>query len=98
MKKLPGRPDIVIFKYRLVIFVDGEFWHGYKWEEKREKIKSNRGFWIPKIERNMQRDIENNTQLNDAGWEVQRFWEKEVQKSLDTCLEKIVGFLKSKEK
>ena len=98
VKKLPGKPDIVFSKYRLVIFIDGEFWHGYKWEEKREKIKSNRDFWIPKIERNMQRDVENNSQLQAAGWEVQRFWEKEVQKSLDACLEKIVGFIKSKEK
>ena len=98
VKKLPGKPDIVFSKYRLVIFIDGEFWHGYKWEEKREKIKSNRDFWIPKIERNMQRDVENNSQLQAAGWEVQRFWEKEVQKSLDVCLEKIVGFIKSKEK
>ncbi|MBY0425310.1 MAG: very short patch repair endonuclease, partial [Cytophagales bacterium] len=49
LKNLPGKPDIVIRKYRLVIFVDGEFWHGYDWENKKATIKSNRGFWIPKI-------------------------------------------------
>lgn len=59
-KKLPGNPDIVNKKYKLVIFVDGEFWHGHNCSEKKEKIKTNREFWIPKIERNIQRDNENN--------------------------------------
>jgi DNA mismatch endonuclease, patch repair protein len=74
VKKLPGRPDIVISKFKLAIFVDGEFWHGHQWEEKKEKIKSNRGFWIPKIERNIQRDDEVNEQLDELGWTVIRFW------------------------
>src|ERR1700756_5196002 len=55
-KKLPGNPDISMKKYKIAIFIDGEFWHGYNWEEKKTKIKTNRDFWIPKIERNMQRD------------------------------------------
>ena len=54
-KKLPGKPDIVFIRLKLVIFVDGEFWHGYEWEKNREKIKSNQEYWIPKIERNMQK-------------------------------------------
>ncbi|WP_164123098.1 very short patch repair endonuclease [Sphingobacterium sp. xlx-130] len=48
-KSLPGRPDIVIKKYKLAIFVDAEFWHGFDWKTNRERIKSNRLFWIPKI-------------------------------------------------
>jgi len=52
-KALPQRPDIVIKKYKLAIFVDGEFWHGFDWNSRQEQIKSNRLFWIPKIERNM---------------------------------------------
>ena len=47
-KKLPGKPDISIQKYKLAIFIDGEFWHGYNWVEKRETIKSNRGFGFQK--------------------------------------------------
>lgn len=57
-KKLPSRPDISIKKYKLAIFIDGEFWHGYNWEEKTKTIKSNRAFCILKIERNIQRNKE----------------------------------------
>ncbi|WP_412468525.1 very short patch repair endonuclease [Pedobacter sp. KLB.chiD] len=72
-KNFPGRPDVVINKYRLVIFVDGDFWHGYKWDEKKSVIKTNAGFWIPKIERNMQRDRHVNQQLKAKGYTVMRF-------------------------
>ncbi len=90
VKKLPGKPDIVISKYRLIIFVDGEFWHGYNWAEKKTKIKSNRDFWIPKIERNMQRDDEINEQLKAMGWKVIRFWEQEVKKEFGRCIYEIL--------
>ena len=89
-KKLPGNPDIVISKKRLAIFVDGEFWHGYNWEIKKTKIKANRAFWIPKIERNMQRDIENNQALKELGYIVLRFWEHELKKDLNACINKIL--------
>jgi len=82
VKKLPGKPDVVITKYRLVIFLDGEFWHGHKWGEKKEKIKSNRGFWIPKIERNIQRDDEVNEHLDELGWTVIRFWQNKIVNDL----------------
>jgi DNA mismatch endonuclease, patch repair protein len=78
VKKIPGKPDIVISKFKVVIFVDGEFWHGYQWDDKKEKIKTNRGFWIPKIERNIQRDEEVNELLEAQGWTVIRFWGKQV--------------------
>lgn len=55
-KPLPGKPDISLKKYKLVIFVDGAFWQGYDWENRKLAIKSNREFWIAKIERNRQRD------------------------------------------
>lgn len=86
VKSMKGSPDIVITKHRIIVFVDGEFWHGYKWHEKRKKIKSNRDFWIPKIERNIQRDIEINKFYESKGWNVLRFWEHEIKKRLDTCL------------
>ncbi len=82
VKKIPGKPDIVITKYKLAIFVDGEFWHGHNWDEKKEKIKSNRGFWIPKIERNIQRDDEVNEQLDTLGWTVIRFWQHKIVNDL----------------
>lgn len=91
--KLPGKPDIVIPRAKLVIFIDGEFWHGYNWGQKRGKIKSNRDFWIPKIERNMQRDKLNNKALSENGWIVLRFWDQELKKELGACLNKILSFI-----
>ena len=95
VRKLPGSPDIVFRRYKLLVFVDGEFWHGYNWEEKKKKIKTNREFWIPKIERNMQRDRQNTEKLKQDGWIVLRYWERQVKKELDSCVEEIVGHLES---
>jgi DNA mismatch endonuclease (patch repair protein) len=93
VKKLPGKPDIVFRKAKLAIFVDGEFWHGYDWEEKKLKIKTNRDFWIPKIERNMQRDAEINSLLIEKGWKVMRFWEKEIKSNLEGCINQVINYL-----
>jgi len=92
-KKLPGSPDIVYSKHKLAIFVDGEFWHGYNWAEKKPKIKTNREFWIPKIERNIQRDLQNNQLLADSGWYVIRFWEHELKKDFEGCLNRVISYL-----
>ncbi len=94
-RKLPGRPDVSIKKYKLAIFIDGEFWHGYNWEERKPKLKSNREFWIPKIERNLQRDREVNLQLEDLGFTVFRFWESEIKKNLDTCINDVMVYLQT---
>lgn len=94
-KELIGKPDIVFKKYKTVIFIDGEFWHGYNWGVKREKIKSNRGFWIPKIERNMQRDAEVNAQIEKLGYKVFRFWEHQIKKDFDKCVIKVVKYLET---
>jgi DNA mismatch endonuclease (patch repair protein) len=92
-KKLPGRPDISNQRLKLAVFVDGEFWHGYQWQEKKQQIKSNRAFWIPKIERNMQRDEEVNWQLRQRGFTVFRFWEREVKKELGACVKRVLDYV-----
>ena len=97
-KKLMGRPDIFLNKHKTIIFIDGNFWHGYNWEEKREKIKSNRDFWIPKIERNMQRDVEVNASLKAKGYKVFRFWESEIKKDLQSCIDVVLAHLESTKK
>ena len=88
-KSLPGKPDIAITKYRIAVFCDSDFWHGYDWENRNQKIKSNREYWIPKIERNMQRDLEVTAALEASGWKVLRFWEFQIKKELDTCIEAV---------
>ncbi|MFD2587945.1 very short patch repair endonuclease [Croceitalea marina] len=94
-KKLIGKPDIALKKYKTVIFIDGEYWHGYNWEERKPKIKTNREFWIAKIERNMQRDKEVNQELLALGYTVFRFWETDVKKKLDNCLQKVILHLEA---
>ena len=92
-KKLPGKPDVSIQKYKLAIFIDGEFWHGYNWDERKDNIKSNRAFWVPKIERNMQRDRQVNRELNQMGYTVFRFWEREIKKELNKCINDVMVYI-----
>ncbi len=92
-KKLIGKPDIVLKKYKTAIFIDGEYWHGRNWEERKPKIKTNREFWVAKFERNMQRDKEVNAELNHLGYKVFRFWETEVKKELERCLAEVISYL-----
>ena len=92
-RKLPGSPDIAITRHKVAVFVDGEFWHGQNWEERKPKLKSNREYWIEKIEENIARDKRNNDSLNEQGRSVIRFWEKEVLKDPDGCVEKIITLI-----
>jgi DNA mismatch endonuclease, patch repair protein len=92
-KKLPGKPDVSIQKYKLAIFIDGEFWHGYNWNERKETIKSNKKFWTPKIERNIQRDHEVNQQLADMDYTVFRFWAKDIKTELNKCINDILVYI-----
>ncbi|TKC08398.1 very short patch repair endonuclease [Pedobacter polaris] len=92
-KNLPGKPDIIIEKYKLAVFVDGDFWHGYEWHIR--KPKSNQSFWIPKIERNMQRDRFVSEQLTEMGFTVMRFWEHEVRTNLNACVNQVMLYIES---
>lgn len=85
VKNIIGKPDIVFIGKKVAIFCDSEFWHGYNWEERKEDIKTRREFWIPKIERNIQRDIEVNSALTEAGWTVLRFWGNDIKKHCSEC-------------
>ena len=89
-KKVPGSPDIAITKYKVAVFVDGEFWHGENWEERKQKLKSNREYWIEKIEENIARDRRNDELLKEMGWIPLHFWEKEVKKDLNKCIDQII--------
>lgn len=89
-KKAIGKPDIVFVSRKIAIFVDGKMWHGYDWENQKNDFKSHRDYWIPKIERNIERDKEVTEQLQNEGWTVLRFWDFEINKNLSDCADKIV--------
>lgn len=89
-KKLIGKPDIAITKYKIAVFCDSDYWHGYDWENRNQRIKSNRDYWVPKIERNMERDREVTSALQSEGWLVIRFWEWQIKKHLDECVEEVL--------
>ena len=86
--KLPGKPDIVLPKYKIAIFCDGEFFHGKDWNILRKKLENsnNSEFWINKIEHNRKRDDEINKRLFFEGWTVIRFWGEEIKKHTDECV------------
>ena len=87
-KALPGKPDIVLTKYKIAIFCDGEFFHGKDWEVLKPRLEksNNSEFWIKKITRNLERDYEMNKKLLFMGWIVIRFWGNEIKKNTDECV------------
>ncbi len=87
--KLPGTPDIALTKYRIAIFVDGEFWHGKDFEKSKDKLKNNKDYWIEKIEENVQRDIKNDKLLRQMDWIPIHFWSNDIKKYLNYCVEEI---------
>ncbi len=94
--KVFGKPDIAFIGLKIAVFVDSEFWHGYDWENKQAEIKSNREFWIPKIERNIQRDKEVTAKLQDDGWTVIRVWGSDVKHDVVSVTDRIESIYKEK--
>jgi len=91
--KLPGKPDIVFTRSKVVVFIDGEFWHGYNWENKKNRIKSNREYWVKKIENNINRDKVNEEKLKILGYKVIRFWEQQIKNDLNKCVSIVIKFI-----
>ena len=87
-KKLPGKPDIVLTKYKIAIFCDSEFFHGKDWKNLKSKLcrSNNSQFWINKIQTNIERDERVNKELLFLGWTVIRFWGDEIKKNPDECI------------
>ena len=95
-KTVIGKPDFTFKKYKVAIFCDSEFWHGKDWEIRKHEHKSNIKFWHQKIERNIERDKEVNIELSKDGWEVLRFWGKEIERDLINCLIKVENAINGK--
>ena len=86
---MPGKPDIVLTKYKIAIFCDSEFFHGKDWYTvllPRIRNGENPEYWEKKITRNMERDNEINRKLNYLGWTVIRFWGKDIAKNTEECI------------
>lgn len=92
-KRLPGKPDIVLFRKKIAIFVDGDFWHarGHQ-DHPGEQVASHQGYWQKKLSRNVERDKEVNDALTEAGWLVLRFWESDIKKDLPRCVAQVLDF------
>ena len=93
-KGVPGKPDIAFTKAKLAIFVDGDFWHAHGHEKNPgEQIHTNTDFWTKKLRRNVERDKEVNQALLDMGWIVLRYWESDIKKKLNSCIDDILQYI-----
>jgi DNA mismatch endonuclease (patch repair protein) len=88
-KAVIGTPDIVFLGAQIAVFVDGKMWHGYDWENQKNDFKSNRDYWIPKIENNIDHDFNVTQELINLDWVVIRFWDFEIKSNLTACADKI---------
>lgn len=96
VKSIYGKPDIAFIGKKIAIFCDSEFFHGYDWKNKQKEIKSNRDFWIPKIEKNMQRDVEVTQKLESEGWTVLRFWGNDIKNNVMLCADIVEDTIKQR--
>lgn len=85
---LPGKPDIVIQRKKIAIFVDGDFWHGKDWENLQKRL--SRGYWFNKIKKNMERDEKVNQSLEKEGWKVFRYWECNILSNVEEITKEIL--------
>ena len=90
-RRAKGSPDIALPRKKKAVFIDGDFWHGYKY--KKLKARLPEGYWCKKIENNIKRDRKCNRLLRKERWEVLRIWEHEIKKDIDKTLDKIIFFL-----
>lgn len=87
MRSLPGRPDVVFAKSKLAVFVDGDFWHGYRFPGWRKQVPR---FWQEKISNNRRRDKRNFQRLRRKGWTVIRIWQHQLERDLTSCIDRVV--------
>lgn len=89
VSSLPGRPDILLCKYKIVIFCDGDFFHGYDYQKIDKELKTNKAYWENKIKTNQKRDRKNDALLVEQGYTVLHFWEHEIRENLPQVLREI---------
>ncbi len=93
-RDIPGKPDFAFVARKIAVFCDGDFWHGFNWDEAKGTIHSNQDFWLPKIEKNMARDKEITKALQAQGWTVLRFWGHEIKRDPGQCADAVAAALR----
>lgn len=91
-KGAPGNPDIALPRRKRAVFIDGDFWHGYRFQKTKKRLPKK--YWVQKINGNIKRDRRNRAKLKKLGWRVLRIWEHEIEKDLNGAIKKIIKFLK----
>ena len=92
LKELPGKPDIVFTKAKVAVFIDGDFWHGYRFSTWEHKVSD---FWKTKISQNRERDAKNHRRLREMGWTVIRLWQHDIEQDFENSIKSIVSALKA---
>ena len=92
LKELPGKPDVVFTKAKVAVFIDGDFWHGYRFPTWEHKVSD---FWKTKISKNRERDAKNYRRLRDMGWTVIRLWQHDLERDFEGSIRKIVSAVKN---
>ena len=100
-KKIIGKPDIVFIRKRIAVFVDGDFWHGHNWELRNygslsQELERYTPYWREKLQRNVERDLDQTISLRDSGWTVLRYWESEVKEKMKDIADEIETIYKQK--
>lgn len=92
-RKLPGTPDIALTRQKIAIFVDGDFWHARGHEtHPGEQVTTNKEYWVKHLSRNAERDREVTDTLTEQGWLVLRFWESDIKRNLEACVNTILAY------
>ena len=89
-RDLPGRPDFILRNHRIAIFIDGAFWHGWRFPVWRHKLSES---WEAKIEQNRLRDRRNHRALKRLGWSVVRIWDFNLERRPELCLARVLACL-----
>ena len=95
VRELPGRPDFVFHNNKLAVFVDGDFWHGWRFPQWRNKLTEK---WEAKIEETRKRDARNHRKLSRMGWKVVRIWEHQIKQSPEKCVARVISSLEQRQK
>lgn len=93
VKDLPGKPDVVFTKAKVAVFIDGDFWHGYRFSTWEHKVSD---FWKNKIQKNRERDKRNQNELRGMGWKVVRLWQHELKKDFEGCINRVIESVNEK--